>query len=318
MISSIRSLVYCFFLLNALLIGPLYAQSGSGRGCGAMHLETSDVSNFWRAFDIWQTQDKADPSKLEALLQHEYLDKGTPGLAAFIPHRIVSAKALAETVAGDVDYYREVRPITLSFSETAPRLLEVCKAMQTIYPDVRVPTVYLVIGRENSGGTSGDSGLIIGAEMFSPRASARIHANDFVPLVTHELVHYQQRDGKDPSMSNTLLRAAIVEGAADFIAERLAGKHIDETAKPYADSHEQELWESFKKAMLGNATKDWLYNQSQVKDGVPPDLGYYEGYKICQSFFENQPDKPAALRQILLLDNVTTILAQSHYSDRFH
>lgn len=282
-----------------------------------MQFVTSDVTRFWQAFDTWQTQEKSDPTKLEAILQRGYIDKGTPGLAGFIPHRIESAKALSAMVLEDIGYYREMRPISQSFQGELPRLSAICEAMQTIDPATRVPTIYLVIGRRSSGGTSSDAGLIIGAEMFSTRAASRLHPEDFVALVAHELVHFQQKDDKDAKMADTLLRFAMVEGAADFMAELLAGHHIDESAKPYADSHEQELWESFRRVMNGTATQDWLYNSGQVKPGLPPDLGYYEGYKVCQSYLQSHKDKPAALRRILEMEDASAVLAESYYADRF-
>jgi len=182
--------------------------------------------------------------------------------------------------------------------------------MQAIDPATRMPTIYLVIGRRSSGG--------IGADMFSTRADSHLHPEDFVALVTHELVHFQQHDEKDPKMADTLLRSAMVEGAADFMAELLAGHHIGGNTKPYADSHEQELWERFPKVMNGTATQDWLYNSGQVKPGVPPDLGYYEGYKICQSYLQSHKDQPAALLRILSMEDASGLLAESDYADRFN
>lgn len=109
----------------------------------------------------------------------------------------------------------------------------------------------------------------------------------------------------------------MVEGAADFIAERLAGHNGDENAKPYADAHEQELWDRFAREMNGTKLSGWLYNGSQVSGGVPPDLGYYEGYKICQAFYEHSADKAMALRQIVSLEDEQAILKESAYGDRF-
>jgi len=52
--------------------------------------------------------------------------------------------------------------------------------------------VYFVIGRRNSGGTDSENCLIIGAEMFADTGS-RIHVNEVVCIVIHELIHYQQQ-----------------------------------------------------------------------------------------------------------------------------
>jgi hypothetical protein len=283
-----------------------------------MKIESSDIGRFWAAWNLWQTQEHGDPAKLASVMQTEYLDKGTDGLKSFVPGHLVSAAALAENILADPGYYREIRTVTESFSGDTAALVKICKSMQAIYPATMVPTVYLVMGRRTSGGSSTSAGLVIGAEMFSRRMSSRAHPEDFIPVVTHELVHYQQVGNKrHPGQTPSLLRMAMLEGAADFMAERLAGRGTNEAAKAYADAHEEELWRSFRAEMIGTDARNWLYNQGEVKGATPPDLGYYEGYKICQAFFESQHDKVLALRRIMAMEDERAILAESHYADRF-
>ena len=169
------------------------------------------------------------------------------------------------------------------------------------------------MGARNSGGTVADAGLILGVEMYSRRPTAALNPDDFVGLVTHELVHFEQKS----STSNTLLHQSMIEGAADFIAELIAGRNGNERTKAYADGHEQEIWETFSKEMHGIKLDDWLYNAGKVKAGIPPDLGYYVGYKVCQAYYEHASDKRAALRQIMPMENEEKILKNSTYSDRF-
>jgi hypothetical protein len=53
------------------------------------------------------------------------------------------------------------------------------------------------------------------------------------PVVTHELVHYQQ---KWPEGEKSLLANAIYEGAGDFIGELISGKIIND--------HLHKIWQS--------------------------------------------------------------------------
>lgn len=269
--------------LTAPTIGPT---------CTTMNIQSADINHFWRAWDLWQGHDGGNPAMLAQVLQTEYIDKATPGLKTFIPHRVQSASYLAEVILKDPGYYAELRPLVAQFVASAPQLRNSCQVMMDIYPDAKMPTVYLVIGARNSGGTSADTGLILGVEMYSRRLDAPLSPDDFVGVVTHELVHFQQK----PSKTNTLLRQSMIEGAADFIAELIAGRNGDEKTKVYADGHEQELWERFSSEMHGEKLNGWLYNAGNVKPGIPPDLGYYEGYKICQAYYEHASDKGMALR----------------------
>jgi Predicted Zn-dependent protease (DUF2268) len=311
-----RSLILLLCLVASASF-PSHAESTID-GYSGIRIEVSDVQRFWVALDKWKATGGGDSAKLQAILQTDYIDVGTPGLKAFIPGRIVSAHDLANEILSDPGYYSEVRSITERLARDENKLIAVCATMRQIYPHAQFPVIYLLIGRRSSGGTSTPAGLVIGAEMFSHRASSRLHPDDLVSLITHELVHYQQdANGRRLKETDSLLRIAMVEGAADYIAELLTGHDINEAVKPYADSHEQQLWKRFEADMNQPGPAGWLYNGDQVKSGVPPDLGYYEGYKICQAYIDSATDKRAALKILIPLLDERKILAQSHYGDRF-
>ena len=113
----------------------------------------------------------------------------------------------------------------------------------------------------NSGGTTGRNALIVGAEMYGltesfPKDSlsqwhqTALSPTDEIPaIVAHELIHYQQ-----PSWSlgqPTLLAASIEEGAADFVAELIAGEHINTHVHEWTNPREDSLWAEFQTRMHG-------------------------------------------------------------------
>jgi hypothetical protein len=281
-----------------------------------VHVVTSDVALFWHAWDVWQGREHGDPKQLAPVLQVEYLDKGSDGVHGFIPQRIVSAQNLAAEILKDVAYYREEHAIADQLVASAAKLQQPIAGLLAIDPQAKVPAIYFVIGARNSGGTVTDKGLILGAEMFSPRVNARLHPEDVLAVAVHELIHFQQEN-----KGQNLLAQAMREGAADFFAERLVGHDADEDLKAFGDSREEGIWKLFNAAREGTDIGGWLYNGDSMRftgDGTPPDLGYYVGYKICQAFYESQTDKPAALKTLLALRDPEAILAQSHYAERFH
>ena len=61
----------------------------------------------------------------------------------------------------------------------------------------------------------------------------------------------------------------------------------------------------------------WLYNGRDPNRVGPPDLGYYMGYKICQSYFQAAADKKEAFLKLVQMDDPLAILNQSRYGERF-
>jgi hypothetical protein len=282
-------------------------------------ISTADVDLFWQAYDEWKTAANSAPDRLAAILDRDYIKKGSQGVQDFIPQRIINSEALTRTILKDLKYYETVRANTEQMQSFVPEIRQGFERLKQIYPDAIFPPVYFVIGRRNSGGTDSDNGLIIGAEMFADTGS-RIHLSEVVSIVIHELIHYQQpaQGGDLTTQSGDLTTKVMNEGAADFIAELITGNQIDEDTKPYGDSHEEELWKKFQEDAKKNDLKPWLYNGADKDRVGPPDLGYYMGYKLCQSLYEISPDKAAALKIIIAMKDPKAIIEQSAYSQRFH
>lgn len=314
--AATTSLALAFALLLSFSAGVLAQQPAPKPAANhdpqTAVISTADVDLFWQAYDEWKAAGKAEPDQLAAILGRDYIKKGSQGVQDFIPHRIVSGDALARVILKDPKYYEAVRANTEKMQEFVPEIRRGFERLQQIYPDAIFPPVYFVIGGRNSGGTDSAKGLIIGAEMFADTGS-RIHLTDVVSIVIHELIHYQQQ-----ATGNDLTTQVMKEGAADFIAELITGNEIDEDTKPYGDSHEEELWKRFQEDAQKNNLEPWLYNGADQKRVGPPDLGYYMGYKICQSLYEIAADKAAALKTIIAMKDPKAIIEQSAYSQRFH
>ena len=69
-------------------------------------LVTSDIDNFWRAFDAGRPGNRADA------FQKLYFDVGSPGLRDFITSRLTSAEELAKTVDEAPKFYASIRKTT--------------------------------------------------------------------------------------------------------------------------------------------------------------------------------------------------------------
>jgi hypothetical protein len=286
-----------------------FAQSGTrlNRDPGAVKFVTSDIGNFWRAYDL--AAKEADKAQRAAIFQAEYLDKGSPGLKDFLRLRIKSAENLVSAIDRMPKYYASIRPQTLRVERMEGRMRAAFRKFKSIYPEAVFPDVYFLIGVTSSGGTTGPSGLLIGTEMYGKTAKtpsdelsawlrAVLSTVDNVPaIVAHESCHYNQRYNTSPDQRH-LLGKALQEGACDTIGELISGRNINEHLKVYGRTHDAEIWRDFEADMYKPDFSRWVYNATTAKDR-PADLGYYVGYLITRAYYRNAKDKRRAVHDIL-------------------
>lgn len=277
-----------------------------------------DIPRFWAAWDASTPQTRAEA------LQRMYLDAGSPGLEDMTFRRIGNARILADSLGARGRYLESARASTLRVFDFQPQIREAFRRFEALYPEGVYPDVYFLIGRMNSGGTASPRALLIGTELFGRTEGmpedelngwlrAVIQPVDALPyIVAHELVHYQQ----DYAPGQTLLRQAIAEGVADFIAELISGRHINVPAHAYGEPRQQELWCEFRTQMQDEEVRGWMYNGASAGDR-PADLGYFVGYKIAQAYHARAADPRQAVRDMLTIQDFDAFLAASGYDERF-
>jgi hypothetical protein len=219
------------------------------------------------------------------LYQSEYIDPGSAGLHDFLKSRIGNSQSLAATVAAHARYYAAIRDSTLAIDRD-PQIKQSIRAdfvhLKELYPDAVFPDVYFLIGRMNSAGTTSPAGLLIGVEM-----NAR---SDNTPL--QELSPWER---------------AVIGQIADLpeiVAHerRFRGRNdIGRNRQPRSAGLRQRAPAS----PVGGVPK--------TRDR-PADLGYYIGYRICDSFYRRAADRREALRRILNITDASEFLKESGYS----
>lgn len=179
-----------------------------------------------------------------------------------------------------------------------------------LYPAGTRPRVTIVIGADNSGGTSSTEGVILGLEVTCEnRSHSQVPLDDRITyLLAHEIIHTQQRR----YAGGTLLADSLTEGVADFLAEMISGHTANDHLAVWTKGHEAEIEARFRIAMDKTDHTAWLYNGMGTPE-QPGDLGYWVGYRIAKSYYAHATDKRAAIARLLEETDAQALLRDSRW-----
>ncbi|RYY21309.1 MAG: hypothetical protein EOO04_18470 [Chitinophagaceae bacterium] len=311
----------CFFALLfffVLCCDPVKAQEPVREAT----VFTIDLDNFWMAYD--SIKSTGDPGMKREVIQSLYIDRGSAGLKAFVRARNYTADVYLRLIEQYPNFWISVRPQTLAVKEQVPLIEKSIRQLQVLYPEMKSAGIYFTIGALRSGGTMFSNMVLIGTELAA--ADSGTNASELnswarnqlksqapgsiVALNVHEFIHTQQK-----APASVLLAQCLHEGAADFIAELVTRQKNLNDYMIYGKNRESELKPRFRSEMMRRSTAGWLFNSDRSEH---PDLGYYIGYAICKSYYDNATDKKKAIRDIIELDYnsrmaVSAFLDQSGY-----
>ena len=267
-------------------------------------IEISDVDLFYRIYDA------AGGRPSEASLEADYLQAGSDGLRTFARLRATTGKRIADAVAASPEIYQSARGCAAALPKVKSRLQAALGALAAQVPEARFPPVTIAVGRGRPVGV-GDpaTGVQIGLEALCAASFLNPDIEDrFVYVITHEYVHVQQHPALGNGEAPTVLEASLMEGIAEFITEQIAGSvsygHLAEATK----GRELDIETAFAAEANGTGLSAWLYNTGEAS---PADLGYWTGYRIAKAYYRNSPDKSAAIREMLAVEDAESFLKSS-------
>ena len=354
-------------MVNVALLAALTLQHPAD----SVQIVTRDIANFWRAYDLAAGKDNTEQVRIfrtiylqpgspglrdwmRVRLMNRDTVKARMIVAGWTAGRLDSlrrdsleravapfaeqsaAEELLRALRAYPRYYAAVRPTTLSV-DTNSRVTQGIRRgltrLAALYPEARFPTIYFLIGTLSTGGTTAQSGMLIGTEQSASdpatpldelpdwaRKNFPTHTiESLVGLVVHEAVHTQQKP-MPQGQHDTLLRHSLGEGIADFVSELAVGPWAANTPRQvYGRAHEHEVWVDFQDEMeiAGDSIiRTWMYN-GMVPAGQnhgAVDIGYWVGYRIAGAYYARAADKRAALRELLELRDPEAILRASGYA----
>lgn len=276
----------------------------------------TDVYNFIHLYP------KLFQKNADAVLWRDYIAKGSNGLKTFFNVRMYSrSDYVLSVIKKHKNFYTGLETVAKQLSSFNKEIREATQKLEELYPDAIFPPIYFLIGNLNAAGTpDGGAGQLVGLEFFSNypgrdtteltawEKSVLSDTGRLVGVVVHEMMHVQQKNS-----GSTVLAKCFTEGAADFITYLLLKKIILPRQHAYGNANEKELFDRFLKERNTEDLSYWMYNTQMEEKGIPSDLGYYIGFKICEAYYAKQPDKKKAVKDILERTDFENILQESGY-----
>jgi hypothetical protein len=267
-------------------------------------VQIADVELFYRVYDAAGGHPSAEA------VQRDYLDAGSDGLRTFARVRRTTAERIAEAIATRPEIYEKGRKCAGVLPATRKRLQKAMANLAGIYDDAKFPIVTVAIGRGRPVAVGSPTTAIqIGLEALCATDFLHSDLEDrFVYVIAHEFAHAQQAPMWAEREEFTVLERSLVEGAAEFLCELMAGNVAYAHLRAKVAGREKEIESAFAAEVDSKDLSNWLDNTGRHAD---PDLGYWVGYRIVRAYYEKATDKKQAIRDILEMTDAHAFLGAS-------
>lgn len=271
---------------------------------GTIELQTEDVARFYRVYEA------ANGRPTAAQLQRGYIDPGSAGLRHLMQVRSVNAERIALAVATQPRLYADGRSCMAALPRIRARLMRTFDNLLDLYPEAERPPVTILVSRGRPLAIAGPgAGVQIAVETICSDTAARLLGRNiddrFVNVIAHEYVHVQQpRERANP----TVLERALEEGVAEFIGELISGALANVGVHESARGREYEIETRFAGDLDRTDLSAWFDNVTAEDVGQ---LGYWVGYRIARAYYQNAPDRRAAIRDMIRMVDARDFLARS-------
>lgn len=301
-------------ITTACLVGVIAWMAVSGAAqppaSGAIEIQTDDVTRFFAIYDAESGRPTAEQ------LQRDYLGRGSAGLRHLIAVRNLTGERIAQALASDPALYTNARSCLPVLPRVRGRLIRTFEALLKVYPEAQKPPVTILVSRGRPLAIAGPGdGVQIALEGMCSAAAARFLDADvddrFVHTIAHEYIHAQQAPALAGTEDLTVLERSLLEGVAEFMAERVSGGISNVAVGRSAKGREMEIETRFAADLDKRDLSAWVDNTTADDVGQ---LGYWVGYRIATAFYQRAPDPRAAVREMIQMTDAHAFLANSGWS----
>lgn len=285
----------------------------------ANNLCVTDINNFWKSVDLLKNaKNYSDSLKI---IEDNYINKGTSQLQKFFIEKKILPSELLKSLKNKPLFWQSIRRKTTTLDKYFYDLNKLFESYSSKIPNYKQPNIYFIIGPLRTGGTVINGEIIIATEMavideeiekseIDSNLLSIVSGNIFIDLISHEIVHTLQK-GKLNSLSDFVIN----EGVADFISTKIIGsKNLNPSTYNYGYENDCYLKNKFIIACnnKSKSLKDWLFNRNSSLE-IPPDIGYYIGFRIAEDYYLESTDKNEAIKNLLEIKNYKKIYKNSNY-----
>lgn len=280
------------------------ASAGAPGGSAAIEIQTEDVARFYAVYEA------ADGLPTAEQIQRDYIDPGTEGLRHLTRVRNVNAENIARAAAEKPELYTKARSCLAVLPRVRERLHQTFDNLLEVYPQAARPPVTILISRGKPMAIAGPGhGVQVALEAMCSDIAAKFlgaNADDrFVNVIAHEYIHVQQAaEWETP----TVLERALGEGVAEFLGELISGGVSNVAVHAAAEGREKEIETRFAADLDKEDLSAWFDNTTPEDVGQ---LGYWAGYRIAKSYYQDAPDKKAAIATMIEITDAHAFLAAS-------
>lgn len=185
-------------------------------------IETTDIDNFWAAFDKL----KSATTQIDSIeiIQSDYIDHSTNYFKEFIKLRNFKAQEYVSLIRKYPKFWKSIRKETEKVKYKINEIQEIFVLYEKALPNFKRPNICFAIGCLRTGGTIAENMILIGTELAA--STAETDASELSPwlksvvgtfenigaVISHESIHTQQKN-----RLKTLAEFALNEGVADFL-----------------------------------------------------------------------------------------------------
>jgi hypothetical protein len=301
MLKRVMKRYITFVLISILFIDITNGQDRVTANPDSAIIVTTDIDNFWRAFDLLQNQKTlADSLKI---IKTIFVDKVSEGLKQYMKAANCDENEFLETLKKRKADYLAVREKTEAIAHKKQLIIQYLHKFKRLYPALKIPAICYTIGKFEVGGTQFENTLYIGCEVDI------INHIDIVVQSIHELAHFQQKD-QNPV---TNLDLAMIEGGAEFVSYQVTNKRTIYPTWRYGTANENSLWKEFQPKLYSAIDMKWFLDIPDKEKNRPGSLAYFIGFRICEAYLKSHKNKKLAVRELIEMENPKKMFWTSSY-----
>ena len=235
-----------------------------------------------------------------------FVDHASEGLHQYMKVANCYEGEYLETIREKKTDYLSIREKTQTVPGKKQLIIQYLTKFKQLYPSLKIPVICYTMGIFQVGGSQFENTLYIGCE------TDLLENVDITAQTIHELAHFQQKD-QNPANN---LELAMIEGGAEFVCYQVTGKRTLSETWTYGLDNETSLWKEFEPKMDSAINMKWFLNITDTDTRRPGSLGYFIGFRICESYLNFYKNKKSALIDIIEMENPKKIFLASLYDSK--